>query len=169
MTRKEISQAVISRLPRYFRYLGELKTVLLKAFTHYIPRKRRYVCFCASVKQANYLSEQNTISSKRPTKLNQMIIDAFNKKELNNIFAVGMINEGMNLNGIEMGIIIQLDGKERLFLQKIGRSLRADSPVVYLFYYKGTQDENYLKAALEQIDECFIKRIGINQLISTIK
>ena len=25
MTRKEISQAVISRLPRYFRYLGELK------------------------------------------------------------------------------------------------------------------------------------------------
>lgn len=151
------------------RFLGELKTILLKAFTGLIPEDRRYVCFCASVNQANYLSGKNTISSRKPSKANQAIIDSFNNKKINNLFAVGMITEGINLNGIETGIIIQLDGKERLFVQKIGRALRADSPVVYIFYYKNTQDEKYLENALEQIDEKYVKRISINQLTSTLK
>ena len=73
-----------------------------------------------------------------------------------------MITEGMNLNGIEAGIIVQLDGKERLFVQKCGRALRAEDPVVYIFYYKDTQDDVYLKGALENIDEKFVKYINNN-------
>ena len=81
---------------------------------------------------------------------------------------MGMITEGMNLNDIQAGIITQLDGKERLFIQKVGRVLRADSPVCYIFYYKDTQDENYLKTALENIDSKYVQHININQL-KTIK
>ena len=60
-------------------------------------------------------------------------------KNINNIFAVGMLQEGQNLVNIEAGIIIQLDGKERSFIQKFGRSLRAEDPVQYIFYYKNTK------------------------------
>jgi superfamily II DNA or RNA helicase len=77
-----------------------------------------------------------------------------------------MITEGMNLTDIQTGIIVQLDGKERLFLQKAGRSMRADDPVIFIFYYKNTQDEKYLKVALENIDAKYVQHITINQLNS---
>lgn len=144
------------------RFIGELKTEYVKNLIDTFPRKRRFVCFCATVAQANLLSEENTISSKRTSQLNQAIIDAFNKKKLSQIYAVGMITEGMNLTNIEAGIITQLDGKERLFIQKAGRVLRADEPVAYIFYYKNTQDEVYLKNALENIDEKYVKYIDNN-------
>ena len=146
------------------RFLGELKTGAVRQLVESFPRSMRYVCFCASVAQAESLSPTNTISSRRPQRLNQMIIDAFNEKKINNIYAVGMITEGMNLTDIQVGIITQLDGKERLFIQKFGRSLRAEDPVTFIFYYKNTQDEVYLKGALENIDAKYVQHITINQL-----
>lgn len=150
------------------RYLGELKTDYIRQLIDLFSLKKRFVCFCASVKQAQELDERNTISSKRPSDLNQKIIDAFNKKQLHRLYAVGMITEGMNLKDIQAGIIVQLDGKERLFIQKFGRSLRAEDPVTYIFYYKDTQDEVYLKNALENIDEKYIEYININQINKSI-
>jgi superfamily II DNA or RNA helicase len=144
------------------RYLGELKTA--NVFRLLNSLNKRFVCFCASVKQADILSHTNTISSKRTGNKNQQIIDAFNNKKINSIYAVGMITEGMNLTDIQVGVIIQLDGKERLFVQKFGRSLRAEDPVTYIFYYKGTQDEVYLKKALENIDRKYVKFIKPNEL-----
>lgn len=150
------------------RFLGELKTSSVYGLISSFPKNKRYVCFCASVNQAEMLSSHNTISARRSAKSNQATIDAFNARKISNIYAIGMITEGMNLTDIEAGVITQLDGKERLFIQKVGRVLRADSPVIIIFYYKNTQDENYLKGALENIDNKFIKHININQL-KTIK
>ena len=146
------------------RFLGELKTLAVRNLLEKLPKNKRYVCFCASVAQANALDYVNTISSKRPAKSNQLIINKFNSKQIDHIYAVGMITEGMNLTDIQVGIIVQLDGKERLFLQKFGRSLRAEDPVTFIFYYKNTQDENYLKGALENIDAKYVQYININQL-----
>ncbi len=146
------------------RFLGECKTNAAKELLNLIPKRRKLVCFCASVSQANMISSTNTISSKRTDKYNRTVINSFNKGYINRIYAVGMITEGMNLADIEAGIIIQLDGKERLFIQKVGRALRAKSPIVCLFYYKNTQDENYLKKALENVDDKFIKHVDVEQL-----
>lgn len=68
-----------------------------------------------------------------------------------------------NLVDIEAGVIIQLDNIERAFIQKFGRVLRADSPKQYIFYYKNTRDEEYLKNVYEEIDEDYI--ITINNLL----
>lgn len=150
------------------RYLGELKTEAVYRLLSSIPKSKRYVCFCASVAQAESLSARGTISSKKSAKYNQSVIDAFNQRRTNSIYAIGMITEGMNLTNIELGIIVQLDGKERLFIQKFGRVLRADSPVICIFYYKDTQDEVYLRNALENIDPKYVRHINVNQL-KTIK
>ncbi len=146
------------------RFLGELKTGVVRKLIETFPKNKRFVCFCASVAQADSLNTSHTISSKRPAKFNQVLIDAFNEKKISQLYAVGMITEGMNLTDIQAGIIVQLDGTERLFLQKMGRSLRAEDPVTFIFYYKGTQDENYLKGALENIDAKYVQHININQL-----
>lgn len=137
------------------RYLGELKTEHVRKLLKKLPDDNRFICFCSSIAQAEKLGYKTAISSKR--KDNQKVIDSFNNKEINSLFAVNMANEGMNLKDIQTGIIVQLDGTERLFIQKFGRSMRAEDPVAYIFYYRNTQDENYLKNALENIDDKFIK------------
>ena len=151
------------------RFLGELKTTYVKQLISSFSPYKRFICFCASVAQANELDQENTISSKRTSTLNQQIIDAFNSKKLHRIYAVGMANEGLNLTDIQAGVIVQLDGKERLFVQKFGRSLRAQDPVTYIFYFKDTQDENYLRGALENIEAKYVKHISINQLLTEMK
>lgn len=39
----------------------------------------------------------------------------------------------------------------------VKRTLRAEDPVQYIFYYKNTKDEEYLKNAIEGIDKTYIQ------------
>lgn len=123
-------------------------------------RDKRYICFCASIAQAELLGGDNAIHSKKFS--NAEVINAFNRGKINNLFAVGMLQEGQNLNNIQAGIIIQLDGKERPFIQKFGRTMRAEDPVQYIFYYKNTQDEKWKNMVLEGIDRTYIKEYEIH-------
>lgn len=134
------------------KFLGECKTPIIKEIIETITSKR-FICFCTSINQAEELGGNNSIHSKRKDSLE--VIDSFNSKKTNSLFAVGMLQEGQNLNDIEVGVIVQLDGQERAFIQKFGRSLRANSPTQIITYFKGTRDEEYLSKALENIDpEC---------------
>lgn len=139
------------------KFMGELKTPIVKVFLKDIKDKR-FICFCSSIEQADHLGKQNAIHSKKDNSL--QILDDFNNKNINNIFAVGMLQEGQNLVNIEAGIIIQLDGKERSFIQKFGRSLRAEDPVQYIFYYKNTKDVEYLEKVLEGINTQYIQYLN---------
>lgn len=135
------------------QYLGLLKTPIAKSLLDKVKDKR-FICFCTNIEQSEALGGKNAIHSKKKNPLE--IIEKFNNKETNSLFAVGMLQEGVNLNDIQVGIIIQLDGEERAFIQKFGRTLRAESPVQYIIYYKGTRDEEYLQKALENIDKNYI-------------
>ena len=135
-------------------FLGEQKTAVVMRLLEELKDKR-YICFCTNIEQAEILGGENCVHSKKRNSLS--IIDKFNTGKINNLFAVGMLTEGMNLNNIEAGVIVQLDGEERAFIQKFGRTLRADSPVQYIFYFKDTRDKEYLEKALEGIDKKYIK------------
>lgn len=138
------------------RFLGECKTKVAEILLSKIWKKR-FICFCSSIEQAEVLGGKNAIHSKKNDSLN--IVDSFNNKYIDNIFAVGMLQEGQNLIDIDAGIIVQLDGQERSFIQKFGRSMRAEDPVQYIFYYKNTRDQEYLNKVLEGIDEEYITEI----------
>ena len=137
------------------KYLGTLKTEVAKKLLKKLKNKR-FICFCTSIEQAEALGGVNAVHSKKKDRFD--IIDRFNNKEISSLFAVGMLQEGMNLNDIQAGVIVQLDGEERAFIQKFGRTLRADSPEQYIIYFKDTRDEEYLAKALENIDEKYIKK-----------
>lgn len=141
-------------------FIGTEKTEIAKQILEKVKNKR-FVCFCTNIEQAETLGGVNAVHSKK--KDNQSIINRFNEGQTNSLFAVGMLQEGMNLNNIEAGVIIQLDGEERSFIQRFGRTLRADSPVQYIIYYKGTRDEEYLKNALENINPEYLKYEDINR------
>lgn len=132
------------------RFLGELKTSYTKKLISQLQNKR-FICFCSSINQADILGgEDHSIHSKKDNSAE--IIENFNSKKINQLYAVGMLKEGQNLTDIDVGIIVQLDGIERAFIQKFGRSLRAENPIQYILYFKNTKDEEYLKNILEGID-----------------
>ena len=138
------------------RFLGESKTDAVRLLLHKIQNKR-FICFCTSIEQAELLGGKNAIHSKKDNSLD--IIDDFNTKKIDNLFAVGMLQEGQNLTDIEAGVIVQLDGQERAFVQKFGRSLRATDPIQFIFYYKDTRDTEYLENVLEGINLEYISEI----------
>lgn len=142
------------------RFLGECKTEFANSFLKYLINKR-YICFCSSIEQAEYLGGVNCIHSKKKDSL--QIINSFNNKEINHLYAIGMLQEGQNLKDIEAGVIIQLDGQERAFIQKFGRTLRADSPKQYIMYIRNTRDQEFLTNVLENIDTNYITEVTTNE------
>lgn len=138
------------------RYLGSLKDKKALEVLNLIKDKR-YICFCSSIEQAERLGEENSIHSQKKGSLNT--IEDFNSKRIDSLFAIGMIQEGQNLVDIEAGVIIQLDGQERAFIQKSGRAMRAEEPVLFILYYKNTRDEEYLKKALEGINPDYVVEV----------
>ena len=71
-----------------------------------------------------------------------------------------MLQEGINLSGIEASVIVQLDSTTRSFIQKTGRALRSkDTPEIHIFYFEGTSDERYLNNAVKGVNEDLITYI----------
>lgn len=138
------------------RFLGECKTNYVKTLLEEIE-DMRFICFCSSINQSEILGE-NTLHSKIKMNDNLEMINRFNNKEIDNLFCIGMLQEGTNLVDIDAGVIVQLDGKERGFVQKMGRTLRGKEPIIFVFYYQNTQDEKYLQTALENVDETHVNR-----------
>lgn len=132
-------------------FLGAAKTAYAKALLERLSGKR-FVCFCSSVEQGNILNAENVIHSKKNAKENARIVRAFNDGETDSVFAIGMLQEGANLAGIEVGLMIQLDGKERPFVQKFGRTMRSTCPEQHILLFNHTQDINYYNNAFKEKD-----------------
>jgi len=146
------------------RFLGNIKSDKVKPFINALSDKR-FICFCASIEQCEYLGGDNAIHSKMTEGTPAESIEAFNSYELDNLFVVGMLQEGQNLNGIEAGIIIQLDNEDLPFIQKSGRALRAKEPILFVFYYKGTRDEEYLAKIIKGINPEYIRIVSdVNEI-----
>ena len=80
----------------------------------------------------------------------------FLSKKIDNLYCVNMLQEGANLTDIEVAVLGQLDSSKRAFIQKIGRSLRSRYPEIYIFFFEGTKDEEYLNKAIKHIGEEYI-------------
>ena len=136
------------------RFLSDCKTEIIQQLcTQLSNEHKRFICFCGSIEQAELIGGDNCVHSKKDS---SKIISKFNKKDIDSIFAMKMLTEGMNLTDIQSAIISQLDGTERPFIQRTGRGLRAEFPVIYVIYIKGTKDEDYLLNVTNNIPEEYI-------------
>lgn len=120
----------------------------------------RSICFCGSVKQADELG--GTLAVHSEISGNEKIVQSFNNHEINKIFAVKMLRSGVNLAGIQAGIITQLDSKSLSFVQMVGRVFRSDDPILYVLVAKGTNDERYFETCLEGFDTKYLETLDFN-------
>lgn len=139
------------------RFIAEFKTKksqeILNSFR---KEKSRFVCFSGSVNQSLALGASNSVNSKNTKEHNQQLVDDFNDKKSNELLAVNMLREGLNLSEVRKGLIIQLDSEIGTYLQMMGRLLRHKFPEIHLIKLLGTKDQDYFNKSMAQIDDKFI-------------
>ncbi len=139
------------------RFIAQVKTEKAKEIIkQFRIDKKRFITFTGSIEQSLTLGANSSVNSKNHKDVNKELIDGFNSKMYSELFAVGMLREGMNLTEIEKGLIIQLDSTIGSFFQMMGRMLRHEFPEIHMIKLEGTQDEKYFEKAIMDFDEKYI-------------
>ena len=139
------------------KFLAEVKTRYVKSLVNeFRISKSRFICFTGSIKQVKEVSQGNAVHSGNEENFNQDLIDCFNRLECDELFAVKMLREGINLTQIEKGVITQLDSGIGSFFQMLGRCLRHEFPELHLFVIKGTQDEVYFNNSMKGFNQKYV-------------
>ena len=145
------------------RLLGKLKDEAIGLICRELESKRkRFLCFCSSIKQAELLGGVHAFTSKTPASLK--LLDRFNNGEINSLFVVGKLIEGQNLKDIECGVLGQLGGTQRITVQSVGRIMRSDNPVIYVPTFDGTKDESFMYTLTSSIPDRCIKHYKFKSL-----
>ena len=138
------------------RFLGNQKENAIRRICEHLKSKdKRFLCFCASIDQANKLGGENAFTSKSAKSFYHL--DKFNNHEINSLYVVGKLIEGQNLRDIDCGIIGQLGGTARITVQECGRIMRSANPVIYIPIFDGTKDESFLYTLTSNIPADYIK------------
>jgi len=131
------------------------KTYINKIINEMRRLNKRFICFVGTINMCNELSS-STYHSKMTDDAKIKALDDFNNGVTNELFAVNALDEGVNLKDVEVGIIGQINSKERRLVQRLGRLLRGDSEqmnTLYITVLKDTQDEKWFHSATQDIDK----------------
>lgn len=139
------------------KFLAESKTKYAKKIIDsFRSDKSRFIAFTGSIEQSLLLGSKSSINSKNLKKHNQALIDCFNDNQCDELFAVKMLREGMNLTNIEKGLIVQLDSTVGSFYQMLGRAMRSEFPVMHLIVVENTRDEYYFNKSMLDFDQKYV-------------
>lgn len=138
------------------RFLGKLKEDAVRKICAKLEKEeKRFLCFCASIKQAETIGGDKAFTSKSPVSMKHL--DKFNGHEINSLYVVGKLIEGQNLKDIDCGVIAQLGGTSRITVQECGRIMRSENPVIYIPVFDGTKDNSFLNTLTNNIPSDYIK------------
>lgn len=130
-----------------------------------IPKEERTLIFCGGIPQAEQLCDKSFHSKKKDSK----DFDDFKAERINRLSCVNALNEGHNIPNIDNGLVVQLNSKELNLVQRIGRVVRfreGHRAKIYIICAIDTQDEKWVKKALESFDKSNINYIRIENLMS---
>lgn len=125
---------------------------------------KRTIIFCGGIEQSRELCGLNVYNSSPEDKKRNML-QQFKDGDINYLGVVDAVNEGHNIDGIERGIIGQVNSNERDIIQRLGRVMRGEDPLIYVVVSQGTQDEKWAAEALKGLDP---KRIRYDSYMNWI-
>lgn len=137
-------------------FCAEKKEPFVKKLLEVLSDKR-VLTFCTSIAQTEALGEY-CINSKSK-KLSLEYLKQFNEGEISQITACGMLNEGMNLLNCQVGIYANIGSSEIVEVQRLGRILRHQNPLIIIPYYVATREEEIVAKMLKNYNPDFIKRL----------
>lgn len=143
------------------QYLGKLRTKYAQQFID-VFSSERLVVFCNDIEQCEALAQGHpTLHSKSEDK---DLIDRFNAGEIDKLFVVKKIDEGINLQKQFTALIVSLSGSLIQSLQRLGRTLRESGSSLYIFHTPGTVDDKYLNTLREEFPQEMFRNVSIHQI-----
>lgn len=136
-------------------YLAEIKLPIVRDILEKLKNERT-ITFCKTIQQAEKAGRWCIHSKNSDATL---FYEDFNRKKIDHITAVNILNENANLVDCKYAVFCNLASSEKVYLQRIGRSLRHKSPVIILPYYADTREEEIVKSMIESFDKDCIKVI----------
>jgi superfamily II DNA or RNA helicase len=136
-------------------FLADCKLGIVKDILQKLDRQRT-ITFCKTIEQAETVGKYCIHSQNAKA---DEIYEKFNKKKINHITAVNILNENANLVDCKYAIFANLSSSETIQVQRIGRSLRHKSPVIIIPYYQGTREEEIKDKMIEGFNKDYIKTI----------
>ena len=126
-------------------FLADCKMQWVKLILHKL-KDERTITFCKTIAQTEELGK-NCIHSqnKDATK----VYEDFNKKKIDHITAVNILNENANLVDCRYGVFCNITSSDIITRQRQGRLLRHKDPIMVIPYYKGTREEELVLKGIE--------------------
>ena len=163
MTRNQgLERSWLFHAGKRLEYLADIKLPIIKDILKHLSHYRT-ITFCKSIAQAEEVSD-NCIHSKNAD--SDQTYCNFNKKKINHISAVNILNENANLVDCKYAIFCNFSSSEVCMPQRLGRSLRHKSPVIVFPYYAGTREQEIVEKYIEGFNKEYIKTIHSIQEIS---
>ena len=161
MSNPGMKQTWLYMCGKRLEFLADCKLGWVKMILKHLENERT-ITFCKTIEQCEEVGK-NCIHSKNA--MSSVIYNEFNKKEIDHITAVNILNENANLVDCKYAIFCNLSSSEVCMPQRLGRSMRHKSPVIIIPYYPNTREQEILEKYLEGFNKEFIRTIhSINEI-----
>lgn len=122
----------------------------------------RTLTFCTFIEQTKKLGEY-PINSEDKKKSAQNLKD-FNEGRVNHIVAASILNEGVNLSNCQIGIYANIGSSKVVELQRLGRILRHENPLIVIPFFTGTREEEIVNGMVENYNPELITTLFKSQI-----
>lgn len=175
--RKEVLKLITLNAMQFIRCIQQRKAfinnhpkkieITKKILNHY--KDRKIITFSNNVKMAEAIENgKNVYTGKTSKKKGRILIEDFNKQTVGNLHTCMKANEGLDVEGLSIAIILGLDSSSIKAVQRRGRVIRwAPDKTAYIFnlvikntvesewFYKSHKDGNYTVIDESQLDKVF--------------
>lgn len=124
--------------------------------------KYRTLTFCTFIEQTKRLGEY-PINSEDKKKSAQNLKD-FNEGRVNHIVAASILNEGVNLSNCQIGIYANIGASKVVEIQRLGRILRHENPLIIIPFFTGTREEELVNDMVQNYNPNLITKLFKSQI-----
>lgn len=161
LEKKAYQMAIMRRLRGIYSYKSKIEAVefILRA---YVPESDRTLIFAGTIEGANKLCKHRYHS-----KTTEKDLQAFMSGEINRLSSVNKLNEGLNVEGVDSGVVQQAQSSDKDLIQRLGRLIRyreGHEANLWITVLEGTQDEVWLASALQGIDPSRVEVYTLKEL-----
>lgn len=143
----------------------EIAKKILEARKH-----KKCIVFSGNTKMAESLGIENVYTGKTSKKRSKTMIEDFNAGKFNTLSTIKRANEGLDVKGLEVGIVIGTDSSKTSAKQRLGRVIRAEqydkNAEFFTIVIQGTVEEKWLSKSREGDDYTVIDEDGLERVLN---
>ena len=134
-----------------------------------LKQGKRVLVFCSLIKMSELICKSLVYNGKT----GDDVYNAFCEGDIDVMGVCNIVNEGNNIPGVDVVVILDIDSAETKTVQRIGRMLRNDKvdkkATAYLIEQKGTRDEAWANNALNSFNKDLIEEKAYNKPIGWVE